>query len=147
MWNICFFTINTNGLIYEYPSARIPGGPTDGTFVVASVVDHNTFTVLDNESGTTDIDPQALANAKLAELSELLMPLGMQYKRAATLKRFSQEYIDGFNDPIDLHGIGKYAKDSWEIFQNNNLNVRPTDKVLNLYLATALEMQTEMGHS
>jgi|TARA_B100000902_G_scaffold343121_1_gene347594 methyl-CpG-binding domain protein 4 len=91
--------------------------------------------------------PKALANAKLEELSELLMPLGMQYKRAATLKRFSQEYIDGFTDPIKLHGIGKYAKDSWEIFQNNNLNVQPTDKVLNLYLATALEMQTQMGHS
>ena len=71
----------------------------------------------------------------------------MQYKRAATLRRFSQEYIDGFTDPINLHGIGKYAKDSWEIFQNNNLNVQPTDKVLNLYLATALEMQTQMGHS
>jgi len=91
--------------------------------------------------------PQALAKARLTELSELLMPLGMQYKRAATLKRFSQEYIDGFVDPIELHGIGKYAKDSWEIFQNNNLNVQPTDKVLNLYLATALEMQTQMGHS
>ena len=45
------------------------------------------------------------------------------------------------------HCFPVHAKDSWEIFQNNNLNVQPTDKVLNLYLATALEMQTQMGHS
>ena len=91
--------------------------------------------------------PQDMSVADYEELSELLMPLGMQYKRAATLMRFSKEYIDGFADPIDLYGIGKYAKDSWEIFQNNNLNVQPNDKVLNLYLATALEMETQMGHS
>ena len=34
----------------------------------------------------------------------------------------------------DLHGIGQYAKDSWEIFQNNNMNVKPKDKVLQEYL-------------
>ena len=91
--------------------------------------------------------PQDMSVADYEELSKLLMPLGMQYKRAATLMRFSKEYIEGFADPIDLYGIGKYAKDSWEIFQNNNLNVQPNDKVLNLYLATALEMETQMGHS
>ena len=91
--------------------------------------------------------PQDMSVADYEELSELLIPLGMQYKRAATLMRFSKEYIEGFADPIDLYGIGKYAKDSWEIFQNNNLNVQPNDKVLNLYLATALEMETQMGHS
>ena len=61
-------------------------------------------------------------------------PLGMQFKRAATLMRFSKEYNDGFTDPIELYGIGRYAKDSWEIFQNNNFNVKPTDKVLQEYL-------------
>ena len=75
-----------------------------------------------------------LSVADYEELSELLTPLGMQYRRAATLMRFSKEYSDGFTDPIDLHGIGKYAKDSWEIFQNNNTNVKPTDKVLQEYL-------------
>ena len=48
---------------------------------------------------------------------------------------------------VKRYGIGKYAKDSWEIFQRNNLNVQPNDKVLNLYLATALEQQTQMGRS
>ena len=48
--------------------------------------------------------------------------------------RFSKEYNDGFTDPIELYGIGRYAKDSWEIFQNNNFNIKPTDKVLQEYL-------------
>ena len=72
--------------------------------------------------------------ADYGELSELLTPLGMQFKRAATLMKFSKEYNDGFTDPIELYGIGKYAKDSWEIFQNNNMNVKPKDKVLQEYL-------------
>ena len=79
-----------------------------------------------------------LSVADYEELSELLTPLGMQYRRAATLMRFSKEYDEGFTDPIELHGIGKYAKDSWEIFQNNNTNVKPTDKVLQEYLRVTL---------
>ena len=75
-----------------------------------------------------------LSVADYEELSELLTPLGMQFKRAATLMKFSKEYNDGFTDPIELYGIGKYAKDSWEIFQNNNMNVKPKDKVLQEYL-------------
>ena len=75
-----------------------------------------------------------LSVADYEELSELLTPLGMQFKRAATLMKFSKEYNDGFTDPIELYGIGKYAKDSWEIFQNNNRNVNLTDKVLQEYL-------------
>ena len=58
----------------------------------------------------------------------------MQFKRAATLMRFSKEYEDGFTDPIESYGIGRYAKVSWEIFQNNNFNIKPTDKVLQEYL-------------
>ena len=61
--------------------------------------------------------------------------------------RFSKEYLDGFTDPVELYGVGKYAKDSWEIFQNNNFNVQPNDSVLNLYLAKAYEIQMQMGHS
>lgn len=92
-------------------------------------------------------NPRDLANAAVSELSKMLTPLGMQNKRAATLIRFSLEYLDGFSDPSELHGIGKYAKDSWEIFQHNNFNVQPNDKVLNLYLATALEQQAQLGRS
>tara|TARA_B100000900_G_scaffold344887_1_gene309101 strand:- start:131 stop:523 length:393 start_codon:yes stop_codon:yes gene_type:complete len=68
------------------------------------------------------------------ELSELLQPLGLYRRRAKTLIKFSWMWINGFNDVSELYGVGQYAKDSWEIFQNNNRNVNPTDKVLQEYL-------------
>jgi len=68
------------------------------------------------------------------ELSELLKPLGLYRKRAKTLIKFSWMWINGFSDVEELHGVGKYAKDSWEIFQMNNKDVKPTDKVLLEYM-------------
>ena len=68
------------------------------------------------------------------ELSELLKPLGLYRKRAKTLIKFSWMWINGFSDVEELDGLGKYAKDSWEIFQMNNKDVKPTDKVLLEYM-------------
>ena len=55
-------------------------------------------------------------------------------KRAKTLQKMSKGYLKGFTDVIELYGVGNYAKDSWELFQNNNRDIDPTDKVLTEYL-------------
>ena len=68
------------------------------------------------------------------ELSEILKPLGLYRKRAKTLIKFSWMWVNGFSDVMELYGIGQYARDSWEIFQMNNMDVTPTDKVLLAYL-------------
>jgi len=68
------------------------------------------------------------------ELSELLKPLGLYRRRAKTLIKFSWMWVNGFNDVLELHGVGQYAKDSWEIFQMKNVQIKPTDKVLQEYL-------------
>jgi methyl-CpG-binding domain protein 4 len=78
--------------------------------------------------------PNKMKNANQSELSKLLQPLGLYNRRAKSLKRFSEDWVKGFNSVDELYGIGQYAKDSWEIFQNNNRNVNPTDKVLVEYL-------------
>ena len=78
--------------------------------------------------------PQAMINADEKEIADLLEPLGFYNKRAKTLQRMSKEYLKGFTDVIELYGVGQYAKDSWELFQNNNRNINPTDKVLTEYL-------------
>ena len=78
--------------------------------------------------------PMHMAFAMEDELSEMLRPLGFYNKRALTLKRMSLEYIRGFTDVSTLYGVGKYANDSWEIFQNNNTDVQPEDDVLKEYL-------------
>jgi len=79
--------------------------------------------------------PKDMMNANQSELAELLKPLGLYNRRAKSLKRMSEGYVKGFKSVDELYGIGKYAMDSWEIFQNNNRNVNPTDKVLLAYLS------------
>ena len=77
---------------------------------------------------------QDMMNANEVDLANLLKPLGLYNKRAVSLRKMSEGYIRGFESVDELYGIGQYAKDSWEIFQNNNLNIHPTDKVLQEYL-------------
>ena len=55
-------------------------------------------------------------------------------KQVDTVIDMSKGYVNGFNSVDELYGIGQYAKDSWDIFQNNNFSVKPTDKVLLEYL-------------
>ena len=78
--------------------------------------------------------PKDMMNADESELSELLKPLGLYNRRARSLKKMSEVYYKGFKSVDELYGIGQYAKDSWEIFQNNNMNLKPMDKVLQEYL-------------
>ena len=78
--------------------------------------------------------PNDMMNADESELAHLLQPLGLYNRRAKSLKKMSEGYVKGFNSVDELYGIGQYAKDSWEIFQNNNRKVNPTDKVLQEYL-------------
>ena len=78
--------------------------------------------------------PKDMMNADESELAKLLQPLGLYNRRAKSLKKMSEGYVKGFNSVDELYGIGQYAKDSWEIFQNNNRKVNPTDKVLQEYL-------------
>ena len=78
--------------------------------------------------------PKDMMNADHRELANILKPLGLYNRRATSLRLMSAGYINGFKSVDELYGIGQYAKDSWEIFQNNNLNVKPRDKVLQEYL-------------
>ena len=78
--------------------------------------------------------PKDMMNADESELADLLKPLGLYNRRAKSLKKMSEGYVKGFESVDELYGIGQYAKDSWEIFQNNNRKVNPMDKVLKEYL-------------
>jgi len=78
--------------------------------------------------------PKKMMKANQSKLAELLKPLGLYNRRAKSLKKMSEGYVKGFKSVDELYGIGQYAKDSWEIFQNNNRKINPTDKVLQEYL-------------
>ena len=78
--------------------------------------------------------PQDMMKAKHSDLVDIIKPLGLYNTRADRLIKMSEGYVKGFKSVDELYGIGQYAKDSWEIFQNKNNNVKPTDKVLQEYL-------------
>jgi methyl-CpG-binding domain protein 4 len=80
--------------------------------------------------------PQDIINEDPNEIREHIRPLGFYNRRTATIQRFAREYIEkSFDKASELHGIGKYADDSYEIFIRGNMNVNPTDKILRRYLA------------
>ena len=78
--------------------------------------------------------PEKMAYADEDYLIKLFIPLGVQKRRTKLIKKMSGQFVNGFNKVTELAGIGVYANDSWEIFQNNNYDVKPTDKVLKEYL-------------
>ena len=80
--------------------------------------------------------PQAVISADPTEIRDHIRPLGFYNRRTSTIQRFSREYIEkNFSKACELHGIGKYADDSYEIFVKGNLNVQPTDKILIRYMS------------
>ena len=78
--------------------------------------------------------PKDMMKANKSELAKILKPLGLYNRRAKSLIKMSKGYVKGFKSVDELFGIGQYAKDSWDIFQNDNQNIAPTDKVLLEYL-------------
>jgi len=80
-------------------------------------------------------DPESARSADPIEMEDLIKGLGFRKKRTDTIQRFSNDWVTRkWSEPKELYGIGKYAQDSWEIFQKGNLNVEPTDGVLIKYL-------------
>ena len=76
--------------------------------------------------------------AEPSEMAELIKSLGFKNRRANVIIKFSNAWVtQDWLEPSELYGIGKYGQDSWEIFQKANLEVIPTDGVLNQYLAWA----------
>ena len=80
-------------------------------------------------------NPKSFLRGSSKVQARMLEPLGMVNVRLHRLKQMSIDMLTwDYKDAKKLYGIGKYAKDSWEIFQNNNMNVKPKDKVLQEYL-------------
>lgn len=76
------------------------------------------------------------SHADQDEMARLITPLGLSNRRSAAIIRMSKEFLStDWNKPSDLHGLGKYADDSYEIFIKRNLTIRnPADKFLQKYM-------------
>lgn len=79
--------------------------------------------------------PEKLINAKDEDVIQIIKPLGFYNKRCLMWKKFSIEWLNNKWQKIDeLTGIGKYASDSWRIFQDYEYNIKVEDKELKKYL-------------
>jgi len=80
-------------------------------------------------------DPASAISCEKERISECLKSTGFQNIKADRIKKMSQKWIEGFEDPSELPGIGKYGQDSWDIFINGNLGRETSDKKLIAYLS------------
>lgn len=79
-------------------------------------------------------DPESCVGADPAKIAEIIKPTGFYNIKAARIQKLSKKWIEGFEDPRELPGVGKYAMESWEIFVNKKTDFTPSDKKLKMYL-------------
>ena len=79
---------------------------------------------------------ETAARADEKEIADVIRCLGFYNKRAKTIIKFSKQWITKKWSRVDeLHGIGRYAYDSWKIFQEGRLDIPVEDKKLKIYLS------------
>ena len=85
-------------------------------------------------------DAKALLEAPDDEVRELIRPLGFYNRRVKAWKKFCQQWLDVGQDApslaqlIEMSGVGKYALDSWKVFQLYQYDTQVDDHVLNWYV-------------
>ena len=90
-------------------------------------------------------DASAFLAAPDSEIVELIRPLGFYNRRCKKWKEFCTEWMElntnapGLAQLIDLPGVGKYALDSWKVFQLYQYDTDVQDHVLNWYVEWARE--------
>jgi A/G-specific adenine glycosylase len=79
--------------------------------------------------------PEDLLGASDQEIIDIIRPLGFYNRRAKMWKKFSHEWLNWDGSNVEsLPGVGKYASDSWKIFQQGIFSITVEDKELKKYL-------------
>ena len=79
-------------------------------------------------------DPQTCSEVDPDKIAEVIRPTGFYNIKADRMKKMSKKWIEGFKNPTELPGVGKYALESWDIFVEGRTDFIPSDKKLKLYL-------------
>ena len=58
----------------------------------------------------------AAAETDPSRIESIIYSLGLYKKRSRSMIKFSQEFLESWTKPSQLHGIGKYASDAYFIF-------------------------------
>jgi len=79
--------------------------------------------------------PVAFIRGRQQTQEKMLKPLGMWKVRAKRLRNMSIDFLTwDHKEASDLHGIGKYGSDSYEIFYKNRIPKNVQDKELKRYI-------------
>lgn len=81
--------------------------------------------------------PRDLLQADESEVKDVIRSLGFQNRRYERIRRMTEGFVGEWEDVRDLHGVGKYAADSWEIFVEGRIPDGLEDKELVKYSAWA----------
>lgn len=80
-------------------------------------------------------NPEAYLRGRLKTQQEMLKPLGMWEVRSKRLRRMSEQYLTwDKREASELHGIGKYGSDSYQIFFHDHIPPNVQDKELKKYI-------------
>lgn len=80
-------------------------------------------------------NPKAYLRGRLATQQRILKPLGMWQVRSKRIRKMTEQYLKwDMKDASDLHGIGKYGSDSYQIFFFNRIPPNVQDKELKKYI-------------
>ena len=94
--------------------------------------------------------PKSVLESPEGEIAEMMKPLGFYNRREKSWKKFAKEWIElssrydrardiPIDKLIDLPGVGRYALDSWKVFQLYQYDTEVDDHVLNWYVEWARE--------
>ncbi len=84
------------------------------------------FDLLQNPTNSSTLDP--------SDIYPIIKSTGFGNVKSRRIVEMSKKWICGFDKVEDLPGVGKYAKESWDIFVNNRRDFVPSDKKLKKYL-------------
>ena len=79
--------------------------------------------------------PEKYLRGRLATQQKMLKPLGMWEVRSKRIRKMTKQYMDwDGKEASDLHGIGKYGSDSYQIFFHDHIPPNVQDKELKKYI-------------
>lgn len=79
--------------------------------------------------------PESYLRGRLATQQKILKPLGMWEVRSKRIRKMTEQYLTwDRKEASELHGIGKYGSDSYQIFFQNSIPPDVQDKELKKYI-------------
>ena len=80
-------------------------------------------------------NPKAYLNGRLKTQQQILKPLGMWQVRSKRIRKMTEQFLTwDKREASDLHGIGKYGSDSYQIFFMDTIPPDVQDKELKKHI-------------